>query len=167
MELLKTFFSGVLEVGMFFTFGVPAIIIAIAAFILGFQEGNILSFKGRANRKSFILKTFLILFVGTTLVGVFGMLAIKTRTYIFTIAAISLFFGMLIAYYANMVRRLHNINQSGWWALLFLILSLVLSHEDFPLNTVCPIILVILAVVPGTKGVNRFGADSVDLIRDS
>jgi hypothetical protein len=66
-----------------------------------------------------------------------------------------------------MVRRLHDINQSGWWALLFLILSLVLSHEGFPLNIVCPIILVILAVVPGPKGVNRFGSDPVDLIRDS
>jgi uncharacterized membrane protein YhaH (DUF805 family) len=45
------------------------------------------------------------------------------------------------------VRRLHDLDRSGWWLLIFLI----------PL--IGPIILLIWFCTKGTEGPNRFGAD--------
>lgn len=51
----------------------------------------------------------------------------------------------LLPYLAVLVRRLHDTDRVGWWALLLLI----------PL--IGPIILIIFAIMDGTAGANRFG----------
>lgn len=162
MELIKSFIAGALELGLFFAFGLPVILFAIAVFFFGFQEGNILSFKGRANRKSFIIKTLLILFGGLFLVGNFLLLAIKFRSYILTVTTISLFFGTLIAYYANMARRFHDLEMSAWWVLLFYLLSSYLGREKSALSFIPLICIILLAAIPGTKGPNKYGPDPLE-----
>jgi uncharacterized membrane protein YhaH (DUF805 family) len=70
------------------------------------------------------------------------------------------------------VRRLHDSNRAGWWLLLpaapFLVWIVALfgqfgSDALFKPVTVaiflCPVILLVLMCLPGTKGPNRFGAD--------
>jgi len=45
------------------------------------------------------------------------------------------------------VRRLHDIDRSGWWVLISLV------------PIIGPIILIVLAATKGTSGENRFGMD--------
>ncbi|MBR4908837.1 MAG: DUF805 domain-containing protein [Acidaminococcaceae bacterium] len=165
MEFIKSFIAGAIELGMFLTFGLPVIILAIAVFLFGFQEGNIFSFSGRASRKSFIIKTLLLMFGGTILLCLLIFLAVKFRTWIFTISAIALFLGMFLAYYANIARRLHDLDHSAWWALLFLFLSMTLSHDKSPLTFVPLVLIILLAAIPGTKGPNKYGPDPLDRSR--
>ena len=55
-------------------------------------------------------------------------------------------FGLLLPSVAVLVRRLHDINKSGWWALISLVPLLNL-------------ILLVFCCMDGTKGENRFGPD--------
>lgn len=58
-------------------------------------------------------------------------------------------------------RRLHDFNQSAWWLLLAFALPfailLVAPISVAQLSSL--IVLVVLGVIPGTPGGNRFGAD--------
>lgn len=58
-----------------------------------------------------------------------------------------LILGTLIPSLAVMIRRLHDIDRSGWWALISFI------------PIVGPIVLIIFFVTPGTKGPNQYGPD--------
>ena len=55
--------------------------------------------------------------------------------------------GLIIPSLAVQIRRLHDQNMSGWWALLNLIPYLG------------GLVLLVLMLIPGTKGPNRFGPD--------
>lgn len=59
------------------------------------------------------------------------------------------------------VRRLHDINLSGWWVLLCAVLFYVLFYiEQFYIVSILgTIFLLILIFKKGTKGPNRFGDD--------
>lgn len=56
------------------------------------------------------------------------------------------FLGLIIPSLAVLVRRLHDTEKSGWWALISLV----------PFGG---IVLLIFCVMEGTKGANKFGAD--------
>lgn len=162
MEFVKSFMHGAIELGLFFAFGLPAIMLVIAMFLMGFEEGNILSFVGRTNRKAFIKNTLLILICGTIVACIFAALAVKLRSTVFFIGAVGLFFGMIIAYYANVARRLHDFEQSAWWALVYFVLMFFLNYEGSPFQIIAPILLIVLAAIPGTKGPNKYGHDPLD-----
>lgn len=49
------------------------------------------------------------------------------------------------------VKRLHDTNQSGWWTLLYTLI--------FGVYLIVPIVL---SLMPGTKGTNKYGADPRD-----
>ena len=55
--------------------------------------------------------------------------------------------GLLLPSLAVAVRRLHDIDRSGWWILIGLV----------PLGGI--IILLVFACLRGTPGTNRFGSD--------
>lgn len=165
MEFIKSFMHGAVELGLFFAFGVPAILFVIAIFLMGFQEGNILSFVGRTNRKAFIIKILLILIGGSILGCIFAVLAVKLRSTVFFIGAVAVFLGIAVAYYANMARRLHDIDQSAWWALVYFVLAFFLNHEGSPFQIIALILLIVLAAIPGTKGPNKYGADPLEKLR--
>ncbi|MCY4541711.1 MAG: DUF805 domain-containing protein [Rhodobacteraceae bacterium] len=57
------------------------------------------------------------------------------------------FFATIVPFFAACVRRLHDSNLSGWWALLNL------------LPVVGTISTLVLCTVPSTNGANRFGPD--------
>jgi uncharacterized membrane protein YhaH (DUF805 family) len=63
-----------------------------------------------------------------------------------------------------LVRRLHDVNLTGWWVTLFWVLpvALVLLHVPLPpgTGTIVPwLAAIILGIVPGTRGPNRYGKD--------
>lgn len=58
--------------------------------------------------------------------------------------------AMIIPYFAVAVRRLHDIDRSGWWLLLAFI----------PL--IGGIVLLVFFIMSGTRGPNRFGPDPIE-----
>jgi len=62
--------------------------------------------------------------------------------------------GTFIPALALTVRRLHDRDMSGWWYLGFIVASMI------PLiNIIASIAFLVIMVLPGTPGENRFGHD--------
>ncbi|MBO7611102.1 MAG: DUF805 domain-containing protein [Elusimicrobia bacterium] len=106
-------------------------------------------FKGRAGRKVFWLFTLNTIIIDLVLsyflnnLGVVGV--------ILSVAfSILLFFPTL----GLDVRRLHDINLSGWWVLIFIIPILGF------------VALLVFACTPGTEGENKYGPATVDVVAD-
>jgi uncharacterized membrane protein YhaH (DUF805 family) len=109
-------------------------------------------FDGRSTRKEF----WLFLLLTNVVAGALAVVAMMDVDRYGDIGAIGkLMFGLIILgafggvvpYLAVQVRRLHDQDRSGWFALLNLV-----PYAGF-------IVVLILMVVPGTEGVNRFGPD--------
>jgi len=104
-----------------------------------------LDFKGRARRKEywcFALFSFLIYII---------IAIISVNFMNDTGAILSLIFNLIILIPSISVttRRLHDVNMSGWWQLLYLI----------PL--IGPLILLFFFIKEGDKGENRFGENPI------
>lgn len=57
------------------------------------------------------------------------------------------------------VRRLHDANKSGWFALSYLIMFIPVIGELISL-----LIVIIIGILEGTKGENQYGLDPVNRI---
>jgi uncharacterized membrane protein YhaH (DUF805 family) len=93
-------------------------------------------FRGRARRKEywyFYLFFILFFFALSFLAGLMGSDAAEVFTAIFYLA-------MIIPMFAAGVRRMHDVDRSGWYLLV-------------------PVYSLILACTEGTSGLNRYGAD--------
>ena len=104
-------------------------------------------FSGRARRKEywFFFLLYLILYVIAITIDLsMGMVDEVSGYGVFT-GLLTL--GFILPGIAVLVRRLHDIDKSGWWALLSIV----------PLVN---LVLVVFACMDGTKGENRFGPDS-------
>ena len=95
-------------------------------------------FNGKEGRKVFWLFT-LNCFIVSLVLGIIS----GTLSTIFSLAILLPSLGIL-------VRRLHDINFSGWWVLLTFI----------PLIGI--IALIVFGCIPGTEGDNKYGAVNVD-----
>lgn len=99
---------------------------------------NYVNFQGRANRTQFWMFILFNLIAGVILFGI--AFAVPALAFLITVYNLAVFLPSL----AICVRRLHDTDRSGWWILLGLI----------PL--VGGIIMLILYLLPGTPGANRF-----------
>ena len=104
-------------------------------------------FSGRARRMEFWyfflfnLIAVIVLTLIDTLIGTFNIVqGVGLLSSIYSLA-------VLIPYLAVTVRRLHDIDRTGWWILIYLI----------PLIGV--IVLLVFALTPGTPGSNSYGPD--------
>lgn len=97
-------------------------------------------FSGRARRQEYWL--FVLLYVILSLIA--GVIDAVLGT-----EAVTLILGLalLIPSVAVLIRRLHDLDRSGWWA-LFMFLPI--------LGT---LLLLVFCVMKGTEGPNRFGPD--------
>lgn len=102
-------------------------------------------FSGRSRRKEywyFVLFSFIISIVLSIIDGILGTRSSSSGlgllSGIYTLA-------ILIPSIAVSVRRLHDIDRTGWWVLISLI------------PVIGTIVLFIFAVLDGTPGSNRFG----------
>jgi uncharacterized membrane protein YhaH (DUF805 family) len=105
------------------------------------------TFRGRARRKEywmFALVNFVIVVVLMILGAMLGAASPKAAITINVVLAAYVLL-ILVPSIAVMVRRLHDINRSGWWFWIQLV----------PLAG--PIILFVFTVMDGTPGQNAFG----------
>jgi uncharacterized membrane protein YhaH (DUF805 family) len=127
-----------------------------------------LSLKGRISRREFWLGQAL-------LIVLVLLLEIKLTAYFLAVRQPSssdeLAFTLVLPFYfinaamfwpvtAIVVKRLHDLNLSGWWVAV----SLALSYVSAVINNCSLVFLFMTAVMvaglpPGTQGQNRFGAD--------
>jgi len=104
-------------------------------------------FSGRARRKEYWLTILLIIIISIIASVLDGALGLADPVYglgpIYGIVALAI----LIPSIAVSVRRLHDIDRTGWWYLLAFV-----PFIGF-------VVLIIFFVMPGTSGENRFGPD--------
>lgn len=129
-------------------------------------------FSGRSRRMEFwmfTLLTFIVELVCFALMfaGGFNMAAMSDPTAVpeapgplFWVGAILLGVYVLAAIIPSIavtVRRLHDRDMSGWWYLGVIVASLIPI-----LNIIAAIGFLVLMLLPGTAGPNRFGPDPKD-----
>lgn len=122
-------------------------------------------FSGRATRKQFWLYTLIISII--TLVLYFLSSVDNIIGTLFTILSAIISFALLLPDLAIAVRRLHDINFSGWWVLVALVPGVCFSVLQYTsenalllftgaiLALIGYLILLILCVLP-TKETNHF-----------
>ena len=76
MEIL----SALAQIGFFLCYGVPVILAIIFIFIFSFEEGNVLSFKGRIGRMSSFLNSLL----ACAILGISAFLAFYINSTVIT-----------------------------------------------------------------------------------
>lgn len=99
-------------------------------------------FNGRARRKEywmFILFNYIIVFILGIIQGILGMDVSSDKISLGDIYSIAVFIPTI----AVGIRRMHDINKSGWWILV-------------------PIYNIVLFVMPGTVGKNDYGEDPIE-----
>jgi uncharacterized membrane protein YhaH (DUF805 family) len=103
-------------------------------------------FSGRARRSEYWL--FVVFYIVLSFVMGFidGIMGTYDGVYGMGVLGAITVLGLLIPSIAVLVRRLHDTNKSGWWALLSLVPFVNL-------------ILLVFCCIDGTKGENRFGPD--------
>lgn len=108
-------------------------------------------FNGRARRKEFWFFALfnLIVYIVLSIIDGFLGLSIGSPDAGFGILSSIYSLGVIIPSIAVSIRRLHDIDKSGWWYLMVFV----------PL--IGAIILLIFAALKGTDGPNRFGEDPI------
>ena len=100
------------------------------------------TFSGRAIRKEFWY--FMLYYISlVAIITAASRLAIANDANFVSLIALIISILLVIPYLAVVVRRLHDLNMSGWWSLLMLI----------------PIVLFIVLAFKGTAGENKYGPD--------
>lgn len=104
---------------------------------------NYFNFKGRTSRRNFWLAVLGIIIIEFVLGFVCGLVGVdeKTSTLISSILSLALFIPNL----SIEVRRLHDINKSGWWLLLCL-------------TGIGAIVILVFFCLASVDEGNRFGA---------
>ena len=131
---------------------------------------NYVGFEGRAPRSEYWFWVLGIVIAGFVLGIVFGLIDAILGIHLLTKLVLGLFeLAVLLPSLAVAVRRLHDVDRSGWWILLPAapaLLSLLMRLAHIPgaglfslIYLVCAIVLIVWYCTKGTTGQNRFGPD--------
>lgn len=129
-------------------------------------------FRGRSRRTEFwpFAIGWAVVSIALSLLGpVLGFEGRRLVGWVFLLAAL----GSFVPALAVAVRRLHDLNRGGWWAVLpfipFFVVLVLAPFEDQATESVyewvglsvliCPAILLVMLAWKGTTGPNRFGED--------
>ncbi|QZP07814.1 DUF805 domain-containing protein [Caenibius sp. WL] len=125
-------------------------------------------FSGRSRRMEYWMFTLFNVLVVAGLAIVLGAIGYATGSFqgstppvffmiVLGIVALGYMAVFLVPSIAVVVRRLHDRDMSGWWYLGIIVASMI------PIvGTLASIALLVLMVLPGTPGPNRFGPDPKD-----
>jgi uncharacterized membrane protein YhaH (DUF805 family) len=136
-----------------------------------------LSLTGRIKRQEFSLGYFGLLAVCGLLTRLLTEIAFSNtaaRTWYRDELAVALSLPFLFAvliliwpFIAIMVKRLHDLNLSGWWMLLALAIPFSARLIGVNPSTLLLMAYAMLSSLPGSSGNNRFGIDPVALRRSN
>ena len=104
-------------------------------------------FSGRARRKEYWFFVLFYIIIAIVLVMIDSMADTISATTGMGLLSGIFALAMFIPGLAVGIRRLHDINKSGWWILIGLI------------PFIGPLILIIFALMAGTAGDNEYGSD--------
>ena len=106
---------------------------------------NYINFKGRAQRSEFWWFTLFsfIVSVGLGIIGT-ALPALNFLEWLYSL-------GVLLPSLAVTARRLHDTGRTAWWLLLLLV------------PVIGWIALLVMAIIPGTRGGNRYGPDPLGI----
>lgn len=99
-------------------------------------------FSGRANRAEYWIFSLLNGLIAFVLMGLLVVVGVRVAWMLIVLLCVGTFIPSLSVF----VRRLHDIDHSGWWYFISFI----------PLAG--GIVLLVFTLLPGTPGTNRFGA---------
>lgn len=124
--------------------------------------GRYVDFQGRSRRSEywwvvlFNLIVFLVLFMPIIIIGGFNPETGTMGPLGYVIFGIMGLYGLgiIIPSIALFVRRLHDINQTGW-----IYLGLVIAGFIPFINFLASIAQIVIACIPGTAGPNKYGPD--------
>lgn len=142
---------------------------------------NAFDFKGRANRGeywSFVLFAFVLQLAASgilalTHIGRAVSTAVPARE-VDAVITLGLSLFLLIPALSVTVRRLHDIGRSGWWTLLNLPLTIVMTGMTLiggmapvfmAVAAICAVVQIIFMLLPGTDGPNRYDTAHRELKR--
>lgn len=110
---------------------------------------NYVGFDGRARRKEYWMFTLFNLIIMVALMALQMMATSISEGATMAVSLLLMLYalGVLLPSVAVTIRRLHDIDKSGWWILI--------AFVPF----VGGLILLVFEVMEGTRGDNRFGAD--------
>lgn len=110
------------------------------------------SYQGRLNRKPYFFRSLLIIFLETICYIIFDFVwKDDLLSLILLLISIFVFILCVIADVLLDIRRLHDVNKSGWFVLLTLI------------PAITPFFYLYLFLMPGTDGNNQYGKNPLDL----
>ena len=106
----------------------------------GFGDIKIITSKGRMGRLRFFYYNMLVGLVGMLLIGL-GSVAFGVSPILGGIIVTVIYIAIVVISILLTIQRCHDLNKSGWWALLLFVPFAVFYFYFFP----------------GTKGSNQFG----------
>lgn len=115
---------------------------------------NYVGFSGRARRKEYWMFTLFSLIASVLLTVLDVMFGTLDAASGWGLLGFLYFLAVLLPGLAVSVRRLHDIDKSGWWLLLILI------------PIIGALVLLVFAIMEGTRGDNRFGPDPKTIEED-
>jgi uncharacterized membrane protein YhaH (DUF805 family) len=104
---------------------------------------NYAGFSGRAGRREYWMFTLIYILIYIALIILTAIMPSGLAT-VFSILTLVFALGLLIPSLAVCVRRLHDVDKSGWWVLISLV-------------PIVGLYLIYLLIIEGTPGTNRFG----------
>ncbi len=159
MEFLWDMFKGLMYLGVFLQFGLPAlmflIVIIVGVFSAVFKEGGILSFKGRMGRLDAFIHSRITVVI-EILCTYLGTLVIdEDFTFLVVILGVILILNNL-RFIVIMWRRLHDIGVSGLFYLP--VFAIEIMSEPYPFMEIISIIVnLVILLIPGNAAANKYG----------
>jgi uncharacterized membrane protein YhaH (DUF805 family) len=129
------------------------------------------TYQGRLRRSQFLWRHFVLSFVGgaAAMLLMLALSVVAPQNTAFTAAMAIIMIPLMYADISLVVRRFHDVGLSGWWltaifAVTLLALALPLQGSSiWMFALLMPVnigYVVLLLLVPGSKGANRYGEPS-------
>ena len=122
--------------------------------------------KGRLDRLQFFFLSFVLGVILFTLMIAHAVHATEDPSSESVVYAMLIGMGVLVIWsgFAHAIKRLHDMNLSGWWLLPVVGLKVIIGIILPPLETAAEavtefIVFACLCLIKGTTGINRFGID--------
>lgn len=129
-----------------------------------FKKGGIFSTKGRMGRKKFMLSFIAMVICLLIIMFLVYVAAHSGSGMLVAIAIIALALPLVFFSISIHVRRLHDLNKSGWWfILIWMINSAGTRMDDFnPFDLISILIFIYMCAKRGTVGENQYGNDPIE-----